>query len=446
MNEDRYPDGSYAKAPRNKLTASSDGGADSLSVYMNERSVRSNPTYQWWLTALLSANFGFVLFDRNALSFLMPFVQPELGLNNTQIGVLAGCLSLTWALSAFGVGLIADHFGSRKRPLLVCTVAFALCSFASGLAPGFAAMLGARLVMGVAEGGIMPLSQLLIASQVDERHRGVAMGIAQGLGSSLMGSFVAPVVLVGFATAFGWRYAFFLTAAPALVVAVLMAAVIRDTPPHLTPSEHPPKPNGSLREILADGNIARCAVLSVLFVAYLVVCWSFMPLYLTKVRAYDASTMSWLMGALGIAATLYSFVLPALSDRIGRRIIVAVVPILSLILPLGALFYSGPPWTLALIFFIGWAFTGAMPLVMATIPSESVTARNIAAALGICMGGSEILGGVLSPLIAGSLADRIGLQAPLYVLLGFALLGSIVSLGLRETAPRVLARGAVEME
>ena len=78
-------------------------------------STRQGARYQWWLTGLLSLNFGFVLFDRNALSFLMPFVQPELGLNNTQVGVLAGGLSLTWAIAAFGVGFVADRFGSRKR-------------------------------------------------------------------------------------------------------------------------------------------------------------------------------------------------------------------------------------------------------------------------------------------------------------------------------------------
>ncbi len=157
--------------------------------------------YQWRLTALLSLSFGFVLFDRNALSFLMPFVQPELGLSNTQVGMLSGGLSLTWAIAAFGIGVVADRFGSRKRWLVLSTLLFALCSFGSGLATGFAIMLATRLLMGAAEGGIMPLSQSLIAAQVDPRRRGIAMGITQGFGSSLMGSFVAPVVLVGFASA-----------------------------------------------------------------------------------------------------------------------------------------------------------------------------------------------------------------------------------------------------
>ena len=412
---------------------------------MNERDTALTPAYQWWLTALLSTNFGFVLFDRNALNFLMPFVQPELGLNNTEIGALAGCLSLTWALAAFGAGYVADRFGSRKRLLVLSSVAFALCSFASGLAPSFAVMLGTRLAMGVAEGGIMPLSQLLIAAQVDERHRGVAMGVAQGLGSSLMGSFVAPVLLVIFATTYGWRHAFFLAAAPALVVALVIAVVVRDPPLAAAGSpedKEAAQARGTLWQSLSDSNVVRCVALSVLFVSYLVVTWTFMPLYLTRVLGYEASTMSWLMGVLGIAATLYSFALTALSDRIGRRAVVAVTSVLALVLPLGTLFCAGAPWALAVVFFIGWTFTGAMPLVMSTIPSESVAARNIGSALGICMGGSEILGGVLSPLLAGSLADRVGLQAPLYCLLTFALLSCFVAVGLRETAPSVLARGA----
>src|SRR5262245_1863467 len=102
----------------------------------------------------------------------MPFVQPELRLDNAQIGLLPGGLSLTWALAAFGVGYVADRFGSRKRLLVFATLLFALCSFGSGLAAGFAAMLGTRLLMGIAEGGIMPLSQSLIATQVDARRHG----------------------------------------------------------------------------------------------------------------------------------------------------------------------------------------------------------------------------------------------------------------------------------
>jgi ACS family hexuronate transporter-like MFS transporter len=183
--------------------------------------------------------------------------------------------------------------------------------------------------------------------------------------------------------------------------------------------------------------VILCALLGVLLVSYLVVCWTFMPLYLTQVRKYDPATMGWLMGALGISATLASTAIPALSDRIGRRPVTILMPLIAVILPLGALYYSGSPWGLASIFFVGWGVTGVFPLFMATIPSESVGTRHIGTALGICMGASEILGGVLSPSIAGYAADRVGLQAALWMMLGLAVVAGVVAFGLRETAPSV---------
>jgi MFS transporter, ACS family, hexuronate transporter len=404
---------------------------------MGDSRPATSVAYQWQLTALLSVSFGFVLFDRNALNFLMPFVQPELQLTNTQVGMLSGGLSLTWALAAFGVGALADRFGSRKQLLVISTVLFALCSFGSGIAASFSFMLATRLLMGVAEGGIMPLSQSLIASQVDERRRGLAMGITQGFGSSLMGSFVAPVVLVGFATAYGWRNAFFLAGAPGLLAALFMIFMIRDEPSASQRMASKQEPEPGLLSVLSDANVIRCLIISIAFVGYLVVTWAFMPLYLVQVRHYDASTMSWLMGVLGIAATLYSFAIPGLSDRIGRRPVMLAIPVLAFILPLAALFYSGPTWGLGALFFVGWSFTGIMPLFMATIPAESVSAARMGSALGLCMGGSEILGGVLAPLVSGYAADHMGLRAPLWGLLLLAFVGAIAAWGLRETAPRL---------
>ncbi len=407
-------------------------------VVSTERSIG----YQSLLTALLSLNFGLVLFDRNAISFLMPFIQPELGLNNTEVGILAGALSLTWALSALGIGVLADKTGSRKGLLIVATLAFSLCSFFSGFAGSFLLLLGARLLMGAAEGGIMPVSQSLIATEVAPQHRGLAMGISQGFGSSLMGSFVAPVLLVAFATAFGWRHAFFLAGAPGLLTALLMLWLIRTPRAVAVMAATPAQRGSSLREVLADRNIVLCTLIGILLVAYLVVCWAFMPLYLTQVRGYDATTMGWLMGVLGISATIASFAISALSDRIGRRPLMIAMPLLATILRLGALYFTGSTWGLATIFFVGWAVTGVYPLFMSTIPSESVAPSQMASALGICMGVSEILGGVLSPFIAGYAADSVGLQAPLWMLFALALGSGLLALGLRETAPRVLAWGS----
>ncbi len=400
----------------------------------------ASTTYQVLLVALLSATFGIVFFDRNALNFLMPFVLRDLRLSNTQIGMLASALSLTWACAAFAIGFISDRTGSRKGVLIVATLFFSACSFLSGIAGSFAVLLASRMLMGVAEGGVMPISQAIIAAEVRPEHRGIAMGVTQNFGSNLLGSFVAPVLLAAFATAYGWRPAFFLAGVPGLVAAALIAWYLR--PPPIEPES--PVSQGStggalLRAALAERNVVLCALMSILLVSYLVVCWAFMPLYLTQVRHFDPKTAGWLMGTLGISATVGSFAISGLSDRIGRRPLMIAMPVIGVILPLGAMYFMGSIGVLAAIFFVGWGLNGIFPLFMATVPSESVDPHLRATVLGLCMGTGEVLGGVLSPSIAGKAADLVGLQAPLWIMLGLCLVSAALALGLRETAPRVLA-------
>jgi cyanate permease len=166
-----------------------------------------------------------------------------------------------------------------------------------------------------------------------------------------------------------------------------------------------------------------------------VVTWSFMPLYLIQVRGFSPETMGWLMGTLGISATVTSFVVPGISDRVGRRPVMIVTPFLGVILPLAAMYYDGSVWVLAAAFFVGWALTGTFPMFMATIPAETVPPRFVATAAGLAMGVGELIGGVGSPALAGWIADRSDLSAPLWILLVICILAGLLGLGLRETAP-----------
>ena len=413
----------------------------------------SSRAYQVGLVTLLSVNFGIVFFDRNALGFLMPFVQPELHLSDTQVGLFASALSLTWSCAAFGIGFVSDRTGSRKGLLVITTLVFSACSFFSGIAWSFAVLLAARLLMGAAEGGIMPISQAIIAAEVRPGLRGLAMGVTQNFGSNLLGSFVAPVVLTAFAAAHGWRHAFYLAGIPGLVMALLIWWFLKEPQDESAPSAQRPVQHAapaaaaaaaqpSVRAALAERNVVLCMLMAIVLVSYLVVCWQFMPLYLTKVRHYDPGTESWLMGTLGISATVGAFVVSGLSDRIGRRPLMIAMPLIGVVLPLGALYYSGSVWVLAALFFVGWGLNGIFPLFMATVPSESVDPHLRATVLGLCMGTGEVVGGVLSPTVAGFAADRVGLAAAVWMMLAFAIGGFLLALGIRETAPRALARRA----
>lgn len=398
---------------------------------------RKGGGYQAWVVGLLSLNFGILFFDRNALNFLMPFVQPDLQLSNTQVGLFSSALSLTWALSGLMVGRISDKLGSRKPVVVIATIAFCLCSFVSGMASSFMMLLGARLLMGAAEGGVMPVSHSMIVSEVAPERRGMAMGVAQNLGSNLLGSGLAPILLVPVAMAVGWRTGFYLAALPGLVTAALIWFTLREPPVEVHDDNNP---RVTLREAFAHRNVILCALISILLVSYLVVCWAFMPLFLTKGRGFSPETMSWLMATLGVSAGLGSFVVPAISDAIGRRPVMIFFSFFGAILPLAAIYYQGPALILAAIFFFGWGLNGLFPMFMATIPAESVDPRLTATLTGVVMGTGEVVGGVLSPIFAGTLADNYGLTAPMWLMLGCTVLAGFCTLGLVESAPRVVAR------
>lgn len=422
--------------------------------------VRNSPAYQAWLVGLLSVNFGIVFFDRNSLNFLMPFVQPDLHLSNSQVGYVAGIFSFIWAIAAFGVSRVSDIVGNRKLLLVVATAAFSACSFLTGLASTFAMLIGARILMGISEGGVMPISHAMVASEVDPTKRGLAQGIAQNFGSNFFGSFVAPVVLVWLAQHYGWRSAFYIAGVPGIVCAALIWLTLREPeheeaePVPSVNSSAPPTPHdtrggiggyvAAIWQALHIRNIWVCVVMGIVLVAYLVITWAFMPLYLTQVRGYSETEQSWLMGTLGISAAIGSFATAGLSDMIGRRPVMIAMPFISLLLPLGAMYYHGPYLGMVAIFFVGWALNGIFPLFMATVPSESVPPVMAATVFGLCMGACEIVGGAGGPAVAGIFADKYGLQAPLWIMAGLTLVGGLFAFGLKESAPRVLAKRGMQ--
>ncbi len=415
--------------------------------------VTNSPAYQTLLVFLLALNFGIVFFDRQALNALMPFVQPELALSQTQIGLLASGLSFTWAIAAFFVGRLSDSMGKRKILLVISTVAFSLCSFLSGIATSFLFLFAARLLMGAAEGGVMPISHAMVASEVDPKRRGLAQGVAQNLGSNLLGSFLAPVVLVWFALQFSWREAFYLAAVPGLLSAAMIWFMLRE--PLMPKREPKPKVAGSnpvtdyIAEVISAMKVRNMwisVVVGVLMVAHFVTTWAFMPLYLTEVKGYDPETMSWIMGSLGIAAAIYSFTVAGISDVIGRKPVMVALPLLAVVGPLGAMFYEGGAFGLAAIFFVGWAVNGVFPIFMATIPSETFKPVHHATVLGLAMGSCEVLGGVFGPIIGGALNDAFGLDSFLWLLIGLSVVSGMIAMGLKETAPAALAKKGLTYE
>lgn len=399
-------------------------------------------SYENRLVLILTLGGAVAALDAQALFYLSPFVADTFGLNNTQIGLLASVVLLSWSLSGYVVGRLSDRSGRRKPWLVGTFLMFAVCSFLSGLAATFALLFAARLLIGVAEGPVIPISQFIVARYSSPHRRGLNMGIVQNLGAQLVGTLIAPLLLVQIAERMSWHAAFYVAGIPALVVALLIALYV-DEPPREEPSATATAGSGGIVRMLAVSNVRLCVLIACCVVAWYFMLLTYLPLYCVRLLGISSTQMSYVMAAMGAAGAISPFAVTALSDHYGRRVVVVVFAALSILAPLGALFVGASFWLLIALVFLGSLVLGTVPLFMATIPLESLPASDAAAGTGLVLCVGQIVGGFFGPLLGGVLADRFSLALPLWITVAAGIAGALLATRLTETAPRLVQRDAV---
>ncbi len=407
--------------------------------------------YELTVLVLLGLAYGFAYFDRMAMTFLGPSVQAEMGLSNEQLGWLGSGLSLTWALGAYFVGRWSDLIGQRKPFLLAALVIFSFASVMSGLAWSFGSLLASRVVMGAAEGPFLPICLAIMVAASAESRKGLNAGVVQNVFGSIIGTALAPIVLVAIAQAFDWRAAFFVSGIPGLILAVLIWRYIKEPEAPVRPVEESTasrpgfgallaREGREVRSLMATRNIWLCSLVSIFGVGTVVTGSIFMPLYLDGPRDIDPATWSRIMAVLGFSPAVGAVAAGLLSERVGRKPALVLFCALFAIAPATLLWVDGSPTLLAAMMFASWMGLGSFPLFMGVIPAETLGRLRAATAMGAVVAVGEIFGGFALPPIIGRLADSYSLDVALYVQMGLGLLAALAALFVAETNPRVLAR------
>jgi MFS family permease len=391
-------------------------------------------TYENGLLALLSVTFGLVFVDRFALVYLTPFIKKDLGLNNTQIGMLVSALGITWAISGYFTTAWAEARNKKKAVFIAAVVLFSLASVTSGLATGFAMLLLSRLLMGFFEGPTLPLVQAFIAKESSPNRAGLNMGILQSFGSTLFGFLIAPILLVALATQYGWRSTFFMAGIPGLIMAFLCWKFIR--PSTAENQEKTVDESLSFTQILDFKNIRVAVIMACLFMTWLNSCMTFMPTYFPENQGFTEEEMGKTMGLMGVSSLIAGILVTALSDRFGRTPIVKIFVAIGLLFPLAIVFLKGSGLQIPTMF-IGYFMFGTFPIVLGTIAAETVPGHSVGKTIGLIAGSGELFGGVLMPFVCGFLADKFGAEMPFYVSTVAAVVALVVSFSLVETRKKV---------
>jgi MFS family permease len=410
--------------------------------------------YELTVLLLLGLAYGFAYFDRMAMTFLGPYVQAEMQLSNEQLGWLGSGLSLTWALGAYFVGRWSDLVGKRKPFLLAALVIFSFASVMSGLAWSFGSLLASRIVMGAAEGPFLPICLAIMVAASAESRKGLNAAVVQNVFGSIIGTALAPIVLVWIAEAYDWRVAFYLSGVPGLVLALLVWRFIKepDAAPRPVGEAATPRPSlGALlaregrevRSLMRTRNIALCSLVSIFAVGTVVVGSIFMPLYLDGPKDIAPETWSRMMSVLGFSPAAGAVSAGLLSEKFGRKPALVLFCLLMAIAPATLLWVDGSPALLAALMFVSWMGLGSFPLFMGVIPAETLGRLRAATAMGAVVAVGEIFGGFALPPITGRLADSFSLDVALYVQLCLALAAGLIAMLVAETNPRVTGRAPI---
>jgi predicted MFS family arabinose efflux permease len=384
---------------------------------------------------ILAACFGTVMLDRMEQLFLGPDLERGLHLSPSQIGLLAGAVSVCWALSTFVFGMVSDRVG-RKRVLVPAMVVFSLLSWVSGLARNFEEMLLIRALLGLAEG---PCWSVIMATMEDlstPERRGRNVGIVVCAGS-LVGSTIGPVFATQIAAHFGWQTAFFAAGIPGLILAIVVARQVPE------PSRKPHTARASLaaaRAVLASRDLWLCFLAALMLTVWIFAFNTFAPLFMSQTKGFSGTQIGWILGASGLGGFLYCLTWPALSDRIGRRPALLTAAAIATVLPLGFLLPGLDARLLAPVAMLTSAGPAIAALAMVLVPMELAPSGQTATAVGFVSIGGDALGATLGPVMGGYLVERFDLTAPLWLAAGAGAAIILACLFLSETRPRLHTR------
>lgn len=380
-------------------------------------------------------------------------IKRELGLSETQFGLLIGTPILTGSLVRVFLGVWTDQFGGRiVFPLTM--LASAGATFLLSHAATYPLMLLAALGMGVAGGGFS-VGVAYVSKWYPPEKQGSALGIF-GMGNvgAAVTKFFAPWVMV----ALGWQAVAQFWAAGLAAVAVLFFLFAKDDPA-LAARRRSGTPPRSFREQLAplkNEQIWRFSLYYFFVFGAFVALALWLPEYLMGVYGVDVKVAGMLAAAFSLSASVFRAYGGMLSDRFGARRVMYMTFGMSLVL-LFMLSYPATDYTVhgihgdirfstsmglvpfvVVIFILGFFMSLGKAAVYKHIP---VYYPDHVGSVGGLVGMIGGLGGFVLPIVFGAVSDLTGIWTSCFVVLFLLVAVAFIWM---HTAVRQMEREAAE--
>ncbi len=306
--------------------------------------------YKGYVLLILTGVYTFNFLDRQLLVILQESIKAELGISDTQLGLLTGlAFALFYVTLGIPIARIADK-GNRRNIVVISLAIWSSMTAISGFVTSYWQLLLARIGVGVGEAGGSPPSHSIISDYFPPQRRATALSVYS------MGIYIG--VLLGYMLggwldqSFGWRTAFLALGIPGILYAFLLLFTVKEPPKgHSDPEVLKEKEETSFWEVIKI--LAKKK--SFVFLAF--ACGmhtfgtygvgNFFAPFLARVHEMSIAEIGfWLGIAAGLSGIIGTFLGGYLADRLGQRDLrwYLWIPVLAGLLTIGPSlisFFSG---------------------------------------------------------------------------------------------------------
>jgi len=325
-------------------------------------------TYSWFVLFVLCSVYILNFLDRQLLAILTEPIKNDLGLSDTQMGLLGGIyFAAFYTIIGVPVGWLADRT-NRVRILAAGCFLWSLGTFACGRANSFATLAAGRMLVGFGEAGGAPPSYSIISDYFAKEKRGTALALFSlgvPFGQALGAGFGAKT-----AELYGWRTAFIALGVIGIVMSILVVILVRepkrgakdvklDTHMQEAPTtaldDERPQFFRTMKEFFGNPTLTWLAFAAGMcsFVGYAVLNWT-VPFLIREKGINMGEVALYYALMLAVAMGLGNWLSGVLVDWLGKRSrrAYALVPAaaMTLAIPFYILFLMAPTWQWSMVF------------------------------------------------------------------------------------------------